>query len=327
MTFIVSSLAVITAGVRLSRDGDAIADRTGLGAAWIGAILVAAATSLPELVTDVYAVLDENFDLAMGDLFGSSMANMLILALADLATSRHRILTRVAINQTMVAAIAISLTAIIVAGIVSAETATMFGIGWAPLMVIVVYVAGMRLLHINRHTPPFETAIQAETRVGIEASLKTAAIGFAIAALVILFAAQFLASSTADLADKYGVSQGFIGIALLAVTTSLPEAAVTIEAVRRQSYDLAVGNLLGSNCFNMVIFFALDIADGSGSILAKATPAITIGAMFAILLTAMTMMEILHKAERRIWLIEPDAIARIIVYGIGLLLVYRAGGL
>ena len=75
---------------------------------------------------------------------------MLILALADFATSRHRILTRVAINQTLVAAIAISLTAIIVAGIVSAETITIFGIGWAPLMAMLVYIAGMRLLHINR---------------------------------------------------------------------------------------------------------------------------------------------------------------------------------
>lgn len=87
LIFAVASAAVVVAGVRLARDGDVIAERTGLGGAWVGAILLAAATSLPELTTDIFAVRQGQVSLAVGDLFGSSMVNMLILAVADLATT------------------------------------------------------------------------------------------------------------------------------------------------------------------------------------------------------------------------------------------------
>ena len=326
LVFLLSTIAVVGAGFRLSRDGETIADLSGLGAAWVGAILVAGATSLPELVTDIYAVRDNNVSLAMGDLFGSSMANMVILAGADLAVIRRRMLTRIAVNQLLVGATAISLTAIIVAGIVTGETATMLGVGWAPIAAFAAYVGAMRLLHINRGPPALDATHASETPGPGGKALRKAVAGFLIGAGVIVFAARFLAGSSADLADKYDVSQGFIGVALLAMTTSLPELTVTIDSVRRGSYDLAVGNLLGSSAFNMAIPLFLDIADGKESLLSKVEPEVTTSAMFGILLLALTMMEILHKAERRIWLVEPDAVVRIAVYAAGLFMVYRVGG-
>lgn len=88
VTFVVSASLLVGAGIRLARDGDLVAAGTGLGGMWVGAILVAAMTSLPEFTTDMSAVWRNVPGLAVGDLFGSNTANVLILATADLLT-RH----------------------------------------------------------------------------------------------------------------------------------------------------------------------------------------------------------------------------------------------
>jgi cation:H+ antiporter len=325
LVFLLSGAVVVLAGIRLSRDGDAIADRTGLGGAWVGAILVAAATSLPELTTDLYAVRQGTSALAAGDLFGSSMANMLILAIADLATRQVRVLTRVAINQALVGSLAIALTATAAAGTLTAQDLTVLGIGWAPLAIVFGYAAGMRVLYLNRPEPPFETPAEATQAAREAPELRRAALGFGLAALVIILVARYLAGSAAELAEQLGISTGFAGIVLLAITTSLPELVVSLESVRRGSYDLAVGNLLGSNCFNMVILVFLDVADGPGSLLAQVGPEAPVGALFAILLMGQVLMEVLHRAERRVWYLEPNALLLAGMYLGGVYLTYQAG--
>ncbi|HTE18361.1 MAG TPA: sodium:calcium antiporter, partial [Armatimonadota bacterium] len=254
LVFLLSAGAVILAGSRLSRDGDALAEGTGLGGAWIGAILVAGATSLPELATDIYAVRAGQVGLAVGDLYGSCMANILILAVADLSTRHVRVLTRVAINQVLVGLLAVSLLATAVAGSMAHLNLAVLGIGWGPLAIGIGYIVGMRLLHINRsEQPPFETATEAEEHQRRAPGMRGAILGFIASAAVILVAARFLAESSGQLAAQWGLSGGFVGMVLVAMTTSLPEVTVSIAAVRSGSYDLAVGNLLGSNCFNMAI--------------------------------------------------------------------------
>lgn len=324
--FLLSGAVVVLAGVRLAHDGDLIAERTGLGKAWVGAVLVAAATSLPELATDVAAVRQGHVGLAVGDLFGSSMANMLILAVADLALRHRRILTRIAVNQALVGLLAIVLTGIAAAGILSDGVLSILGIGWAPLLVAGTYLAGVRLLHENRTEPPFELANAKGESAGLErGGVLRPAIGFALAAVVILAVAPLLARSAAELASLLGVSTGVVGVILLAVTTSLPEVSVTIASMRAGSYELAIGNLLGSNCFNMAILLVLDVVDGGGPLLSGVGPGVMISAMFAIVLTAQTLIQVLNTTERRTAWLEPDAALRIATYALGIVLVVRAG--
>lgn len=329
LAFVLSSSVVVLAGVRLTRDGDTIALHTGLGGAWIGAILVAAATSLPELTTGLYAVRQGTPSLVVGDLFGSSLANILSLALADLSVRQVRVLTRVAINQALLGALAISLTATAAGGILAGRDLALLGVGWAPAAVAVGYVAGMRVLHDNRGEPPFTTPAETHAAARTAPSLRRASLGFAAAALTILIAARYLAGSAAALATQWGVSTGFVGVALLALTTSLPEAAVTVASVRAGSYDLAVGSLLGSNCVNMLVLLVLDVADASGPLLARVEPGMLVGALvgalFAILLMGQVLLEVLNRAERRIWFVEPNAVLLVLTYTLGLYFTYQAG--
>jgi cation:H+ antiporter len=139
-------------------------------------------------------------------------------------------------------------------------------------------------------------------------------VGFVIGAIVILAAAPYLASSTASLADRLGVSRGFAGMLLLAVTTSLPEAVVTVTSVRAGTYDLAVGNLLGSNCFNMLVLVPLDVVDGGRSLLGDTGRELSIGALAGILLTGLAILGILDRAERRRRMIDLGPIVMLGVY-------------
>ncbi|MCC2671942.1 MAG: cation antiporter (Na+/Ca2+) [Armatimonadetes bacterium] len=323
--FLLSALAVILAGARLSRDGDAIAEGTGLGGAWIGAVLVAGATSLPELATDIYAVRAGQHALAIGDLFGSCMANILILAVADLMVKQVRVLTRVAINQVLIGLLAISLLVTAALGGIAHLNFTVLGIGWGPLLAGIGYLVGMRLLHVNRQAPVFESVAEAAEHEARAPDLRRAIIGFVLSSLVILGAARFLAESAGEIAVQLGVSGGFIGMVLVALTTSLPELTVSVAAVRSGSYDLAVGNLLGSNCFNMAILLVLDVVDGPAPLLAKMEPGLLVGALFATLLTAHSLLGVLNKSERRVWFLEPDAVFLVLMYFLGMYMTYRIG--
>lgn len=325
LIFLVSASAVVIGGSRLSRHGDTIAEKTGLGGAWVGTILVASATSLPELATGVFAVRAGALELAVGDIFGSCMGNLMILAVADVSVRRTAILNRVAANQVLVGILGIVLLAIAAAGIVAHLNLALLGWGWAPLAIAVTYVLGMRLLHVNRSQPAFEEPDAAEERHQADPSLRAAILGFIGAAVVILIAARFLASSASALAEQLGVSGGFVGMVLVALTTSLPEATVSVAAVRSGSYDLAVGNLLGSNCFNTAILFVHDAVDGPLPLLSKVGPGLLVGALFAIILTGQAVLGIVNRSERRIWYLEPDAVFLLLTYVAGLYLAYQAG--
>jgi len=313
--FLASALAVAAAGTRLARDGDALAETTGLGGLWVGTILVAAATSLPELLTDLSAIRQGHAALAVGDLVGSSMANMAILALADLVTRRHRVPSAVAVDQALVATLAIGLTAVAALGPLLPTSW-----GWPSLVIAAGYLLGLRVIHRHRRRPP-----PGETGPSDRAT--RAAVGFALATLVILLAAPHLAASTAEVAAEAGISKGFAGMLLLALATSLPEASVSLASIRRGTHDLTVGSLLGSNCFNVAMLAPLDVVHGPGSILASAGTDVAAGALVAILLMAFVLLDVLDPtAERRIGRLEIGPALVLVTWVAGLVLIHRAGG-
>lgn len=322
LVFLGTAVAVILAGARLAREGDQIADRTGLGAGWVGAILVAGATSLPEIATDVAAVRQNQPSLAIGDLFGSSMANMAILGAADLLTRDAPLMTRVAINQATIGVLAIVLTGVAAAGVLAPQGPAIFGIGWAPIVIAIGYILGMRLIHANRADQGSGTD-RANGRQHSE-GLRRPIVAFAIAAAVILAAAPFLASSGAELAEQWGIASGFFGMVFLAAATSLPEAAVVWSAVKAGAHALAVGNLFGSNCFNMAILLVLDVVDGDAPILRAVEDGVVVGAVFAIALTGQALLDLLNRSENRVWYIEPGPGLLVATYAAGLFFTYGA---
>ncbi len=149
LVFGASALVVMATGTYLARAGDSIATRTRLGGLFVGMLLMASATSLPEIVTDVSAALAGAPDLAVADLFGSSMANMAILAVIDLA-HRGRVWTRVGLGQARLAAVAIALTSIALLAMLLPDSIEVGWIGLETVVIVGGYVAAAAWIRRSR---------------------------------------------------------------------------------------------------------------------------------------------------------------------------------
>ncbi len=335
VVFFAAAAVLVRAAVTLARAGDEIAERTGLGRVFVGTLLLAGATSLPEVVTDVTAVIADAPDLAVGDLLGSSMANMAILAVLDLSY-RGRVWPSVELAHARVAAIAIALTALVAIAI---STPPGWRIGWVGIDTIGVagaYVAAVTwfrrapmVARVGGGMPTVPTAAAAATGGGgrlqpVSEPLAPSVVRFAAATVVVLVSAPVLAVAAREIAHNAELAETTVGAGMLAITTSLPELVVSLAAVRIGAHDLAVGNLFGSNAANMAVLVVADIAYVDGPLLAAVSPVQVVAAAAAIVLMALATAAIVSGTETRIGRFEPDAALVLLAYVGGLVAVAAA---
>ncbi len=324
LRFGLSALFVVLAAVQLAKYGDVIALRTRLGGLFIGTILLATATSLPELLTAINSIQAGAPSLSGGDFFGSSMFNMLMLAILDLLHQQKRLLRQVAMQHALTAGLAILLMGIAIFAVLANVDVRIGWVGLDSLVLIGIYLYGMGLLNRNgRHLGGGEPD-EADLPEGTP-SLRTALIGFGLGTVVLVIVTPVLVRSSLGIAEITGLGVGFVGAAMVAVITSLPEAVTTIAAARMGAYNLAVGNLFGSNAFNM---FALGIADFfylDGRFLGVINPALMLAGIMGLLLTSMALIGNLAREERRLFFIEVDALVILIGYIVGMWVLYHQG--
>ena len=328
------SALIVAAGVLLAKAGDRIADKTGLGGLLIGMVLVAAATSLPEIAVAVSAVIEGSPDLAIGNLLGSNMANMALLAVVDLAY-RGGVWHRVGPGHARTAAVAIGLTSIAVLAILKPFE---LAIGWVGIESIIIFVGFISLIAWTRRSS-IPVAPTGELSAGGDAQatgappkaesmlrhLRPELLRFGLAALVILMSAPVLVVAANGIAAESGLGESFVGASFLAFSTSLPELSTAVAAVRIGAFDLAVGSLLGSNAFNMAIILLVDLVYFDGPILAAVDPVQAFVGVSAILLMSIVLASIVHGARTRVSRLEPSSVMTIVVYLFLMYLIWTAG--
>lgn len=320
VAFAISAGAVVGAGIALARSGDVLATRTGLGGLFFGMLLLAGATSLPEIVTDVTAAASGAPDLAIGDLFGSSMANMAILAVIDLL-HRGRVWPATGLGHARVASIAMALTAVVMLGIAAPIGVRIGWIGIESFVLLGGYILAARWVHRTQRAAAASTDDAMLAPVGLDeergpdrSSLRRPIAMFVGAALVVIIAAPAMARSAQGIAAETGIEESFVGATMLAAATSLPELATSLAAVRLGAYDLAVGNLFGSNALNATIVFFADAGYAPGPILADVGQQLLVGGLAAMLLMAIALGGIVHGARLRFERGEPDALLVLVAY-------------
>lgn len=331
--FSLGAVAVVLAGVRLVRDGDVIAARSSLGGLWVGSVFLAFATSLPEMTTDIAAVRLGAPDLAIGDLFGSSMANMFILALVALIPRGAELFRKAALDHALYASLAMVMSCVAAIAILMRSPVAIFGVGPGSILLTGVYLVGSRA--IFRHTAlarkagtviemtPMKSDEESSSRTPTR---RRAVIGFAGASLVILIAAPRFAHAAAGLADVTGLGTTFFGTWIVGFATSLPELVTSLAAVRLQAYDLAVGNLFGSNALNMALVLPLDSAHRQGPILAVVSQTHVASALVGLVLMATGLAALVSRAKGRFTLSEPSSAVMVLTYFLGLWLLYLLTG-
>ncbi len=323
LIFIGSTVVIVLAAVKLAEYGDVIAVRTGLGRMFIGTLLLAGATSLPELLTNISAVQLGEPNLAAGNIFGSSMFNMLLLGIVGLVPRRIRVLRVVALRHAFSASLAVMLSGLTVFFLLADIPLQVGWMGIDSLLIIAAYVAGVRL--IRQNAAP-DTDEEAEVPGAGVPSLRRGIIGFILAAVVLGVVTPQLVKSSETIAVITGLGASFVGTALLGVVTSLPEVVTTLAAVRIRAYDMAVGNLFGSNIFNL---FALGISDAfftQGRLLGSLDPLMAQVAMLGVLLTCLGLLSNMARPEPQRWVrVDFYALGIILGYVAALVWVYRQG--
>mgnify|MGYP000232909575 CR=1 FL=1 len=316
--FLISSALLVYIAVQLAKFGDAIAIRTRLGGMFVGTLLLAGATSLPEVLTTINSLYQGLPDLAAGNLLGSNMLNMFLLAVLDIVHYKHRLLRKAALKH----ALSGSLTVLLIGMVVFFILADLeWKIGWVgadSIIIMLVYVGAVSLIQGQSRT----LVVQ---EVEIEPSvppLRKALIGFGIAAAFLIVVTPWMVNASARIAEITGLGATFIGSTLVALVTSLPELVTTLAAVRLGADDMAIGNLFGSNLFNMFALGLTDLFFLNGRFLSVIDPSFLVVGMLGLIMTLLGLIGNLARLERRLLFVELDAFLLMVVYFWGLWFLY-----
>lgn len=309
--------AIVLAGTQLSKYGDEIAELTGLGRSWIGLILLATVTSLPELISGVSAVTINNFpDMAVGGVLGSCLFNLVILAGLDIAAGKTPLSQKIHHSHIISAGFGIVLLGFVCVAKVFGTTSP-FLLGWIDpfsFVYLAVYAMAMRTIFRFETKRRQQEVVESTVEAVRTRDLMKPLLLFLVFAGVIVGAALYLP----DVADRVGkitgLSNTFIGSSLVAITTSLPELVVSLSAARIGAYDMAVGNVLGSNLFNVAILAVEDCFYTAGPLLAHASTQHLMTALVAIIITAIATIGVTFRAEKKLLAMTWDSIAIVICY-------------
>jgi cation:H+ antiporter len=320
--FFLSAAAIVFVASKMTQYAHVIAVRTRLGGMFVGTLLVAGATSAPEIITNISSVRLGALNLAAGDLFGSGMFNMLILALLDVVHFRERILRQVAIRHALTAALATLLTGMAALFVLAQIPWRIGWLGLDSLALIVTYIGGVWL--IQREGRRHGTTIKVELDVpGV--GLTHAIIGFVVSAIALAFISPWLVRAAKEIALITGLGTGLVGVTLFAFVTSLPEVVTMLVSARLGAFDMTVGDLFGSNIFNML---ALAITDGvyvQGLLFSDIDANFALAGLIVVLLINLALVGNLARLERRLWFVELDALLIILSFVGGMLLLYQRG--
>ncbi|HUS93578.1 MAG TPA: hypothetical protein VMZ24_00180 [Patescibacteria group bacterium] len=326
LIFILSAVIIVFAANKLAEYGDVIAVRTNLGGLVVGTIFLAAATSLPELLTSISAFQVGAPDLAAGNLFGSNMVNIVLLALIDLVNYQVPLMRRMAVSHTMTAVLASLLMLLAVIFIIADFPASIGWVGLDSAVIIAVYFGGMWLFQQENK---LQAGSSPTTVIPVEdgfPTLRSGIIGFLLASLLLVLVVPQLVVASTNIATMTGLGDGFFGTTILSLVTSLPELLAALAAVRIGAFDLAVGNLFGSSIFNMLGLGLADFFYTDGRFLGAIDPNFALVGLLALLLTNMALLANLARIERKILFIELDSLVIIIFYLAGMYMLFLKGG-
>jgi cation:H+ antiporter len=324
LEFLAATAVILAAGSRLARYGDIIAEKTGLSRLWLGVALMAAVTSLPELATGLSAVLTAGLpDIAAGNILGSCVFNVFILGLLD--TLSRKIPLSSKSHQGNIFAAGMSLIFLGGVGVSLYLGTALPGLGWVGLYtpaILGLYLATMRMTFKFEKRRSGAAAAGEETPSYPGITLKKAAAGYVLNAVFVVGAAVFLPSIAERIAEQTGLGQTFVGNIFVAISTSLPELVVSISAVRLGAIDMAVGNIFGSNLFNMAILALEDVFYFKGPLLSFVESQHLIPTLLAMAMTGLAIAGLIYNAGKKSFIWAWDSFGIILLYVANLVLLF-----
>jgi cation:H+ antiporter len=346
LVFLLSAGAIWFAGVRLEGYANTISERTGLGQAFTGLLLLAGATSLPEVATTITAVAFlNNPTLAVHNLLGGVALQTAILVAADRAKGERGALTFfsprfVLLIEGVGLLLLLQLT---IAGITARGFPSIASVSVWPVLVFLAYLGVMYLTYRYqghpRWTPsraddvPLEDSWQYRGRRAEgdaqslseredRRSVKRVWLLFAGVSLLVLVGGWFATQSADVLAHQTGLGPAFLGATLLALATSLPELSTTTTAARNGRYSMAISNVFGSNAFDVSLLFLAELLYRGGAIMEHGEESVVFVAAIGTIMTSIYLWGLMERENRTVLGIGWDSAAVLLAYLGGMAVLY-----
>ena len=334
--FVGCALLIARAGYLLSRSADVLADAHGWGRGWVGLALLATVTSLPELASGISAVAFVGApNLAVGNALGACVVNLLFLVVVD-ALQRHQPMYREASATHLLSAGfgVVMLGFVAMSLLTGARAPAVLHVGLYSPMLLALYLLALKGVHGHEQRAMAAAAVEAGADSAAAASFSAALTDatrrewrrFGLAALVVLAAGSWLPQVADGLAQALGLSRSFVGTVLMAIVTTLPEMAVTLGALRLGALDMAIGNLLGSNLFNVMILAVDDAFYVRGPLLAEAAQVHAGTAVTALVMTGLVIIGLVMRPQgRTLRVLSWVSVGLVAAYVVNAALVYLGG--
>ncbi len=312
--FLISIIIILICGYKLSKYGDVISEKTGLGKGFIGVLLLGAITSLPEVITTISSVsLVKNINLAWGNIYGSNLLNISVIAFCDflILDKDFRKFNK---NNVLTGALGVIITVIGIIGIAIHKKWLILGhISFFSILILGTYIIGAYVLYLNERARKANSIYVNKNGEKLD---KKIFIYFAINAILIVLAGVNVTYACDEIAKVTGLGSSFVGSLFLALATSLPEIVVSISAIKLGAVSMAVGNILGSNFFNVSIIGLSDLfyVSNSKSIFYDASHIHILTGLIFIILTNIYLTGMVLEAKKRFLKFGYDSIIIIFLY-------------
>lgn len=310
LQFVLCAALIARAGYVLSESADTLADAHGWGRGWVGLALLATVTSLPELASGISAVTFVDApNLAVGGALGACVFNLLFLVVVDALQPHQPIYRHASPSHLLSAAFGIVMLGLAAIGLLAgARTPVVLNLGLVSPLLLALYLLALRSVY--GHDQAMRAAMAAEAAGDAAAAAAQRAAPrevarrawwrFVASAGIVLAAGSWLPQLADQLAAVSGLSRSLVGTVFMAIATTLPEMAVTFGALRLGALDMAIGNLLGSNLFNVTILAVDDLFYTRGALLVDVAPVHAGTAVTAMVMTGLVMIGLVLRPQGRV---------------------------
>jgi len=331
--FVASAAVVWVAGTRLAGYADRFATATGLSGAVVGLVLLGGITSLPEVATSISGVLTSGPSLAVNNLLGGVAFQLVILAVVDALLGR-KALTAQPPRPDVIAYTAMNVVLLAVAAmaVVSGDLELFgTGIGIGSVALVLAYVACVLTARsLSRKTPwrPSKKAAAngGEGKAGHDGSVPRLSLLLVASGGVILVAGYMATVSGEALAEQTGLGTSFFGAVFLAGATSLPELSSAWAALKLNRAQMALGDILGGNMFDVLLIALVDALYREGPAMGAVGPFSAAAAMLGALMSAVYIVGLVERRDRTILRMGWDSAVVLVLYLGGLAVLYSLRG-
>lgn len=261
LAYLIMAAIVVVLSIKISDYVDSLDRNTKLSGAFLGGILLSGVTSLPELFTSVSATLLVGHpELCVGNVLGSDLFNLVALSAIILIYSRRFSKGRISRSYRHVALIVFVMYLLLALNYGHIINLNILHINITSVLIVIVYLLGAKYLAIADDVEADDEMIQYQARKMADGKQRPDRIlaRFAITAIALVIASTLLTVLTNEISDKIELTKTWTGAILLGVATSVPELTTSLRLFKLKNYNIAVGNIVGSNLFNFLILVAVD---------------------------------------------------------------------